>query len=266
MAHLPADLPENQSPFEYASRALSSRPKSLLQVTGFHYLLGLGGSTLIGLVLLLLPPIDIANIPLTVSCGGIPVILIQWGLVALPAFLRRCFFGQILYERSAILTAGCGAVGGLLIFGMPYLLRNIARSDLAYALVTLAPLCVYPILASFVIFRSGLPASTMQKNALEYSPEPEVVRSLTLSVIVGRCIAITSLAMPFLLFGVIFIVPTTPSAVRIASLSILVASCLLGLIGIVGIYWWGEKWVLVPSILGIAFSISWYLLARYGGG
>jgi hypothetical protein len=87
----------------------------------------------------------------------------------------------------------------------------------------------------------------------------------------GRFIAIASLVLPFLAFAVVMGITAVtggdpPKVLRFFCLLSLAASCILGLIGLCGIFWWGEKGVWVPAILGIAFSVSWYVLAKYGGG
>lgn len=155
---MPPDPSDGPAPLAYASAStLSRRPKSLLQVTGFHYVAGLGATTLLAVFLLLLPGGH--DYPVTSACGAAFVVVIQWVLVALPATLRRYVVGTALDERGTAITVGCGAIGGAFVFGVPYLLRNIATSDAASACVTLVPLCAFPVAASFVVFRKDTPAA-----------------------------------------------------------------------------------------------------------
>ena len=151
---MPPDRPLGPAPLIYASApGLSPRPKSLLEVIGLHYVAGLGATTLLSVFLLLLPVGH--DYPVTSACGGTFVVVIQWALVALPAVLRQLIFRQLLVERRTRVTVACGATGGVLVFGIPYLLRNLATSDAVSACVTLVPLCVYPVVISFVVFRRG---------------------------------------------------------------------------------------------------------------
>lgn len=143
---------ESQSHLRYAAAdALFPRRKSLLETTGFHYVSGLGASTL-GAALLLLWRYR-ADYPPTFACGGIFVVVIQWVLVALPALWRGFLLDQPLEERSSRLTVICGLCGGALVFGTPVVIRNIATGPIAVAGATLVPLCIYPVAVSFLIFR-----------------------------------------------------------------------------------------------------------------
>lgn len=110
----------------------------------------------------------------------------------------------------------------------------------------------------------------MEQKHLDYFTQP-IARRLSPREKVGRCVAISSLALPFVAFGLlagtIAITGNDPSPfLRLVCVSSMVASCILGLIGLAGIFWWGEKGVWVPAVLGIAFSVAWYVLAKYGAG
>ena len=139
---------------DYAAPAgLSPRPKSLLATVGFHYVAGLGASTLTSALLLLWR--YRTDFPVTLACGGTFVVVIQWALVALPALCRRHLFGQLLEERSTRNTVSCCICGGALVFGIPALLANVATGPIASACATLVPLCVYPVAVSSLILRKA---------------------------------------------------------------------------------------------------------------
>src|SRR4051794_17941659 len=79
---------------------------------------------------------------------------------------------------------------------------------------------------------------------------------------VGRILGLVSLVIPFLAFALIAVtIPLTghdPSQFEWnLCMSSLFVSCFSGLVGLGGMFWWGERGVLVPSILGISVSVTW---------
>jgi hypothetical protein len=79
----------------------------------------------------------------------------------------------------------------------------------------------------------------MQQVPIDYFSRPEPVRQLTLREKVGRSVAMTSFALPFLAFallvGMLATIGDVPFPVtRFICMSSLAASCLLGLIGLGG--------------------------------
>ncbi len=148
-----SEEPETPPPLEYATRRTSSpRPPSLLEVTGFHLIAGEGVTLLVLTIVILSRPFNEPSI--TLGCGGIFVILIQWGLLAMGATCRRVLTGRILEERSATISTIAGVLGGLLIFGLPQVVWYFTRSQAAYASVTLLSLFGFPIVAPTLIFSS----------------------------------------------------------------------------------------------------------------
>jgi hypothetical protein len=151
------EIPKLPNPLDYAGPAgLSPCPKPLMEVAGFHYVAGIGASTLVSAFVLL--SLRGHDYPLTLACGGIFVVVIQWVLVALPAFCRRLLFQHLLVERSTSTTIIGGLVGGALVFGMPFLFAKVTTAPVASACATLIPLCVYPLAISFIVFRQVRPA------------------------------------------------------------------------------------------------------------
>jgi hypothetical protein len=148
---MPPEVPKPPEPLDYASPSgLWPRPKSLMEVAGFHYVAGVGASTLVSAFLLLrLPGHDY---PLTLTCGGIFVVVIQWTLVALAAHCRRLLSRELLAERSTSTTIICGVVGGALVFGIPFLIATATTAPVASVFAILVPLCIYPLAVSFVVF------------------------------------------------------------------------------------------------------------------
>ena len=139
------------SPLEYANRSrLSPRPKSLLQVTGLHFVAGLGVATLIAVALLLTR--RSADYPLTTACGGTFVVVIHAGLLALGAGCRQIFSARLLEERKTALTVAAGFVGGVLVFGLPFAVSRFSDNEVVYAASTLLSLCIYPLIASAFLF------------------------------------------------------------------------------------------------------------------
>jgi hypothetical protein len=144
------DKPENPA-LEYAHRSsLAPRPKSLLEVTGFHFVAGNGIATLAAVAFLLTRrPYDY---PMTTGCGGTFVVVIQAGLLALGAGCRQMFSGRLLDERKTNLTVAAGALGAFLVFGLPFAVSRFSNNEAAYAATTLLMLCVYPLVASAFLF------------------------------------------------------------------------------------------------------------------
>jgi hypothetical protein len=123
----------------------------LLETAGFHYVAGLGVSTIVAALLILWRWRP--DFPPTLACGGIFVVLIQWGFVALSEKCRRYMFGHLLEERSPRITFTCGVLGGVMVFGVPLLIAKVTSDQIASVCATLVPLCVYPIVVSFVVLR-----------------------------------------------------------------------------------------------------------------
>lgn len=146
------EIPKSPEPLNYAGPAgLSRRARPLMEVVGFHYVGGAGASTLVSAFLLLrLPDHDY---PLTLACGGIFVVVIQWALVALAAHCRRLFLRQLLEERSPFMTVICGVIGGAVVIGIPFVFAKVTTAPVVSACATLLPLCVYPLAISMVVFR-----------------------------------------------------------------------------------------------------------------
>ena len=48
-------------------------------------------------------------------------------------------------------------------------------------------------------------------------------------------------------------------------MALLALSCLLGLVALCGMHWWGNQGIWAMAVLGIAFSVSYFLMAKWGG-
>ncbi|HVT90403.1 MAG TPA: hypothetical protein VHD56_16235 [Tepidisphaeraceae bacterium] len=129
---------------------LAPRPKSLLEITGFHFVVGLGIATVLSVTLLFM--FGSRDYPLTTGCGGTFVVLIEAGLLAVGAACRQAFSGRLLEERKASLTVAAGVLGGALVFGLPIAVSRFSNNEAVYAVSTLLPLCVYPLLATGILF------------------------------------------------------------------------------------------------------------------
>lgn len=110
----------------------------------------------------------------------------------------------------------------------------------------------------------------MPPSEINYESAVELPR-MTRCQIVGRTIAISSLLLPF---GTFFAMGAVPESFRMNHLGVLIpiwtgllalAVC-LGVVGLIGVRWWGERGVWVPATLGICFSVSYYVLAMYSVG
>jgi hypothetical protein len=146
--------PESRTP-EYAHRSgWTRRPKSLLEVTGFHFVASNGIATLAAVALLLMRRSH--DYPLTTACGGTFVVVIQAGLLAVGAGARQIFSGRLLEARKTSLTLAAGVLGAVLVFGLPFAVSWLSDSEVAYIVATLLTLVFYPLAASaFVFVRSG---------------------------------------------------------------------------------------------------------------
>jgi hypothetical protein len=149
---MPEEAPDTPPPLEYArSTGLPPRPKSLFEIAGFHFVAGAGTSTLLAALLILWH--RRSDYPPTLACGGIFAGVIQWSLLAFAAACRRYFSGALLYERSTRTTVLAGLIGGALVFAIPMLFEGVATGLAAAICATLIPLCAYPLMISFVVFR-----------------------------------------------------------------------------------------------------------------
>src|SRR4051812_20479319 len=113
------------STVEYAHRGGSApRRKSLLEVTGFHFVVGNGIATLAAVAVLLTRRSH--DYPMTTACGGTFVVVIQAGLLTLGAGCRQMLFGRLLEERKTGLTIAAGMLGAVLVFGLPFAVSRLS--------------------------------------------------------------------------------------------------------------------------------------------
>jgi hypothetical protein len=154
-------------PLNYRTPAPREKPvKSFLERVGIRFVAGCGTSTLIAAILILRePPRAGTDYPPTVACGGIFVVLVQWALLAFPATCRPSFDTNLLQERSAFTTFLAGLVGGALTFILPMLSALVSASDVVAGVATLLPLCVYPVVMSFLVFYKPHRPAAVQQDA-----------------------------------------------------------------------------------------------------
>jgi hypothetical protein len=138
------DKPPAEAPFPNSSN-------SLFEVVGLHFVIGSGSSTLIAALLILWR--KTSNYPLTLACGGTFVVVIQWSLLVLPAIFRRFICRRILIERSPRATVLAGFLGSAMVFALPIMLDNFNGDSQSSIFAVLIPLVIYPLFASFFIFR-----------------------------------------------------------------------------------------------------------------
>ena len=115
--------------------------------------------------------------------------------------------------------------------------------------------------------RQKLP-SVMQQLPLDYQG-PTVAPPDNGRSTVGRVLAASSLALPFLGILLVMALPAitgeNPSNIdRLVLLLPLFASMGVGVIALCGIPWWGERGVWVPAVLGISVSVFGFLMTQYG--
>jgi hypothetical protein len=151
---MPPELPKPGLPLEYLTpQGLGRSKRSLLRTVGIHFIAGSGASILIAAFLIMWR--QRRDYPPTLACGGTFVVVIQWFLLALPAICRQLLWRQqLLVERSTLGTVVAGLVGGCLVFGVPLLVDRFTSNTAIGIIAAVLPLCVYPTLVSFVVFRS----------------------------------------------------------------------------------------------------------------
>jgi hypothetical protein len=127
--------------------------KSLLEVVGFHFVIGAGTSTVVAAFLLLWR--IKSNYPFTLACGGTFVIVIQLLFLMIPAIFRRTIFRRLLLERNLWITILIGFAGSAMVFVLPIVIANFTSDFLSSILGVLIPLVMYPLATSFIVFRCG---------------------------------------------------------------------------------------------------------------
>lgn len=124
--------------------------KSAFERTAFHFAVGNGISTLIAaLIILRGPP---SHYPLTLTCGGVFVVVIQCLLLIISVWFRHFVRRSSLKERNALVTVLAGFSGGVLVFALPAIIEKSTNNTVTLLLATVFALCIYPIAVSPIVF------------------------------------------------------------------------------------------------------------------
>jgi hypothetical protein len=159
---MPPEKPVEPLSLEYAKPVAVLPPaRGLFETVGIHFGGGLGFISLIAVTLFLWDRLGSAArdpITLTYGCCGMLVILIELAVLTLAASFREGYTGCQLEERSVWRTIVAGALGAVLVYGVPWVVGHFTQSIRAEWVATLTPLILYPIAAAWFLFRPFDPA------------------------------------------------------------------------------------------------------------